>query len=160
MSRILTAIFAMLLAACSTEPVAAWQKDPVESKVGIHVIPNFGDDPTTYSPDISAPAVQAALQSVDWTNGFHQIVVVISPGVSMEVGGSLNPDHGLSAVYRNRPAKTEVVTKNAPGSIADLEAILLAFLKKDESWRQVQEFGFHDHRSNHSLKPNPLRRPV
>ncbi len=76
----------------------------------------------------------------------------------MEVGGSLNPDHGLSAVYRNRPTKTEMVTKNAPGSIADLEAILLAFLKKDESWRQVQEFGFHDERSNHSLKPNPLRR--
>lgn len=78
----------------------------------------------------------------------------------MEVGGSLNPDHGLSAVYRNRPAKAEMVTKNAPDSIAELEAILLAFLKNDESWRKVQEFGFHDDRFNNSLKPNPPRGSV
>jgi hypothetical protein len=142
MNRFLAAILAMLLPACSGEPTHSWETDPVESRVGIHIISNFGDDPAVFSSNISAQAVQAALQRVDWVNGFHQVVVVISPGVSMEVGGSLNPGHGLSAVYRNRPKGIEAVSKDAPESISGLEAILLAFLRQDDSWQKVQEFTF------------------
>jgi hypothetical protein len=142
MKKFVAVILAMLLPACSAQPMQSWETDPVESRVGIHVIPNFGDDPTIFSRDISPQAVHTALQSVDWVKGFHQVVVVVSPGISMEVGGSLNPDHGLSAVYRNRPKGLEAVTKDAPESISALEAILLAFLKQDDSWQKVQEFTF------------------
>ena len=140
MKRLLLTLLAMILPASAA--AQAWETDPVESKVGIHVIPNFGDDPTVYSPAISEEAVRSALQSVDWLNGFHQVVVVLSPGTSMEVGGSLNPDHGLSAVYRNRNEQTEAVTKEAPETVKDMEAILIAFLKPGDGWMQVQEFDF------------------
>lgn len=142
MNRTLAGILAMLLSACSAEAKNSWETDPVESRVGIHVISNPGADPGVFSSDISPQAVRAALRSLDWVNGFHQVIVVISPGISMEVGGSLNPEHGLSAIYRNRPRGVEAVTKDAPRSISGLEAILLAFLRRDNSWQQVQEFTF------------------
>jgi len=58
------------------------------------------------------------------------------------LGGSLNPDHGLSAVYRNRNEQTEAVTKEAPETVEDMEAILIAFLKPGDGWMQVQAFEF------------------
>jgi hypothetical protein len=144
MNKFLATLLALFLPASAEGQApsqsAAWQGDPVESKVGVHVVPNFGDDPTEFTPLISKETVRAALKSVDWINGFHQVVVVTSPGISMEVGGSLDPEHGLSAVYRNRPEGVELVTREAPDTISQLEAILLAFLEPGESWRQVQEF--------------------
>ena len=142
MKNLFATLLALLLPASAPQQVHAWQDDPVESKVGIHVIPNFGDDPTEFNPEISQEAVRAALNSVDWVTGFHQVVVVTSPGISMEVGGSLNPDHGLSAVYRNRPEGLEAVTREAPETIPQLEAILLAFLEAGDSWLKVQAFDF------------------
>jgi hypothetical protein len=142
MKRVLLSFLILLLPASAAAQAPAWEIDPVESKVGIHVVPNFGDDPTVYSPTISEDAVRSALQSVDWVDGFNQVVVVLSPGTSMEVGGSLNPDHGLSAVYRNRNEQIEAVTKDAPETVADMEAILVAFLKPGNSWTRVREFEF------------------
>lgn len=141
MNRILAAMLALLLPACAPEPTQhAWETHPVESRIGTHMIPNFGDDPTRFSPETTGTSIRTALESVDWENGFHQVVVVTSPGVSMEVGGSLDPDHGLSAVYRNRRERIELITKVAPRSIAELEIILLAFAKQDDSWRTIREF--------------------
>jgi hypothetical protein len=142
MKRLLLTLLSFLLPATAAAQSHAWETDPVESKVGIHIIPNFGDDPAVYSPTISEDAVRSALRSVDWINGFHQVVVVLSPGTSMEVSGSLNPDHGLSAIYRNRMEQTEAVTKDAPETVDDMEAILIAFLKPGDSWTGVQEFEF------------------
>ena len=142
MKRLLLGLLTLLLPVSAAAQVHDWETDPIESKVGIHVIPNFGDSPTVYSPKISDKAVRSALRSVDWVNGFHQVVVVLSPGISMEVGGSLNPDHGLSAVYRNRNEQTEAVTKSAPETVDDMEAILIAFLKPGGGWTRVQEFEF------------------
>lgn len=141
MNRFLAAMLALLLPACAPEPARyAWETHPVESRIGTHVIPNFGDDPTRFSTEVTEKSIRTALKSVDWENGFHQVVVVTAPGVSMEVGGSLDPDQGLSAVYRNRHERTELITKDAPRSIAELEVILLAFAKQDDSWRKVREF--------------------
>ncbi|MFL6587832.1 MAG: hypothetical protein ACJ8GV_13240 [Luteimonas sp.] len=142
MERLLLGLLSLLLPASSAAQAHAWETDPVESNVGIHLIPNFGDDSTIYFPKISEDAVRSALRSVDWVNGFHQVVVVLSPGTSMEVGGSLDPDHGLSAVYRNRNEQTEAVTKYAPETVDDMEAILIAFLKLGDDWTRVQEFEF------------------
>ena len=144
MNKILAALLAFFLPTSvpgqSPDQRVAWQDDPIESKVGVHVVPNFGDDPTAFTAAISEETVRAALKSVDWVNGFHQVIVVTSPGTSMEVGGSLDPEHGLSAVYRNRSEGIELVTREAPATILQLEAILLAFLEPGDSWRQVQDF--------------------
>ena len=142
MKSIFATLLALLLPASAPQQVHAWQDDPIESRVGIHIVPNFGDDPTEFNPDVSTDAVRTALKSVDWVNGFHQVVVVTAPGISMEVGGSLNPDHGLSAIYRNRLEGQEAVTRDAPETISQLEAILLAFIEPGDSWQQVQVFDF------------------
>ena len=142
MKRLLALLLTTLLPTSAAAQTSAWEADPTESMVGIHVIPNFGDDPTQYSPEITEAAVRSALSSVDWVTGFHQVVVVLSPGTSMEVGGSLNPEHGLSGVYRNRREGIHAVTREAPEALSDLEAILLAFIKPGEGWKQVQEFEF------------------
>lgn len=142
MKRLLALLLSTLLPTSAAAQTSAWETDPTESMVGIHVIPNFGDEPTEYSPEISEAAVRSAINSVDWVTGFHQIVVVLSPGTSMEVGGSLDPEHGLSGVYRNRRERIHAVTREAPQSVSDMEAILLAFIKPGEGWKQVQEFEF------------------
>lgn len=142
MKRLLALLLSTLLPTSAAAQTAAWETDPTESMVGIHVIPNFGNDPTEYSPEISEAAVRSALKSVDWVEGFHQVVVVLSPGTSMEVGGSLDPEHGLSAVYRNRREGIHAVTREAPETVNDLQAILLAFIEPGDGWQQVQEFDF------------------
>lgn len=142
MRRLLAVLLFILLPAIAPAQTPAWEKDPTESRVGIHVIPNFGDNPTVYSQGITAAAVRSALKSVNWKTGFHQVVVVLSPGTSMEVGGSLDPTHGLSAIYRNRHKGIEAVTRDAPKTVSDLEAILLAFIKPGDGWTQVQKFDF------------------
>lgn len=142
MKRLLAVLLSILLPTGAVAQTPAWETDPTESRVGIHIIPNFGDDPTVYSSEITEAAVRSALKSVDWVTGFHQVVVVLSPGTSMEVGGSLDPEHGLSAMYRNRREGIEAVTRDAPETLSDLEAILLAFIKPGDRWKQVQEFDF------------------
>ncbi|MGY0613411.1 hypothetical protein [Luteimonas sp. A501] len=142
MKRLLAVLLSILLPTSAAAQTPDWETDPTESRVGIHVIPNFGDDPTVYSPEITEAAIRSALKSVDWVAGFHQVVVVFAPGTSMEVGGSLDPEHGLSAMYRNRREEIVAVTREAPETVSDLEAILLAFIKPGEGWKQVQEFDF------------------
>lgn len=142
MKRLLASLFAILLPVSSPAQTDSWQSDPAESQVGIHVIPNFGDDPAVSSPTISNDAIRAALRSVDWINGFHQVVVVTSPGISMEVGGSLDPEHGLSAMYRDRHERVDAVIINPPETVEEMESILIAFIRQDDSWRQEYEFDF------------------
>jgi hypothetical protein len=142
MKRLLASLLAMLLPVSSPTQTDAWKSDPTESNVGIHVIPNFGDDPTVFSPTISNDAIHAALRSVDWINGFHQVVVVTAPGISMEVGGSLDQEHGLSAMYRDRHDRVDAVIVNPPETIEEMESILISFIRQDGSWRQEYEFDF------------------
>lgn len=142
MKRLLGSLLAMLLPASSPAQTDAWQSDPIESTVGIHVIPNFGDDPTVSSPSISDVAIRNALKSVDWVSGFHQVVVVTSPGISMEVGGSLDPEHGLSAMYRDRHDRIDAVIGVPPETIEEMESILIAFSRQDGSWKREYDFDY------------------
>jgi hypothetical protein len=142
MKRLLAILLSLLVATNAVAQTVAWDSDPTESIVGIHVVPNFGDEPTIHTPEITETAIRSALRSVDWAHGFHQVVVVLSPGTSMEVGGSLDPQHGLSAIYRNRHESTEAVTRDAPQTVDDMEAILVAFLAPGDEWKRVREFDF------------------
>ena len=142
MKRLLASLLSLLLPVSSPAQMGTWKSDPTESNVGIHVIPNFGDDPVVFSSTVSNDAIHTALQSVDWIKGFHQVVVVTSPGISMEVGGSLDPEHGLSAMYRDRPDRIDAVIVNPPETVEEMESILISFIGQDDSWRQEYEFDF------------------
>lgn len=119
-----------------------WRADPVESRAGIHVVSNFGDEEVFFSTEISAQAIRRALQLVDWEEGFHAVTVVLTPGVSMDVSGSLDPQHGLSAMYRNRHEHREAVIREAPESVEQMEAILLAFIEPGDGWKDKWTFDF------------------
>jgi hypothetical protein len=142
MKRLLGSLLAVLLPASFPAPSDAWLSDPIESTVGIHVIPNFGDDAIVSTPAISDAAIGTALRSVDWISGFHQVVVVTSPGVSMEVGGSLAPEHGLSAMFRDRHDRTDAVIVDAPETVEEMERILTIFSRGDDVWKREFEFSF------------------
>ncbi len=140
MKQLLASLLALLLPVTSPDQTDAWRSETTESNVGIHVIPNFGADPTVFSSTISDDAIRAALRSVDWINGFHQVIVVTSPGISMEVGGSLDPQHGLSAMYRDRHDRLDAVIVDPPETVTEMESILISFIRQDDSWRQEYEF--------------------
>ena len=118
--------------------------DPPESasdnRVGIHLIPCFGDEAKVFTHELTDEAVLHAIRSLDWEDGFHQVIVIRTPGVSMETSGSLDPEHGLAGVYRDSTTDTMAVTREAPASIADMEAIQRAFLKGGNAWRHVCAF--------------------
>lgn len=143
MKRLLGSLLSFLLPTTAMAQAYDWKTDPIESHVGIHVISDFGKNHTVYSRSVSEVSIRAVLRSVDWINGFHQIVVVSSPGISMEVGGSLNPEDGLSGVYRDHHRPLRAVTKEAPQSVSDMEVILIAFTKPEDEWKHVQEFVFY-----------------
>lgn len=122
------------------EPVLDVPEGPEDGRVGIHVVPYFGDDGRTFIPELTDAAVRNAIRSLDWEDGFHQVIVVRATGVSMETGGSLDPETGLAAAYRDLANDVMAVTRQAPESVAELEAIQCAFLKSGDAWRDVCAF--------------------
>jgi hypothetical protein len=118
----------------------AWENDPIESVVGIHVLTDYGSQHRHLGKNLNASHALSELRKLPWTKQFMQFVVVTKPGVSMEVGGSLNGVDGLSAVYRNRHDAVEAVTKVAPKSVKEMEYILGSFLNDDGKWRSLFAF--------------------
>ena len=114
--------------------------DAIYQRPGIHVMPYFGDDETMYVPALTDDAVRQAIRSLDWEHGFHQVIVVREAGVSMETSGSLLPAHGLSVVHEDRTTGATMMAREVPGTIPELEAIQLAFIKGGDAWRSVREF--------------------
>ncbi len=109
---------------------------------GIHVISGFGEVHRLAASRATPQTIRDALQSVDWVHGFHQIVVVVTPGVSMEVGGSLDPQHGLSAMYENHAKGVQAVITEPPSSVEEMQDILLSFIEGDDAWKIEYRFNF------------------
>jgi hypothetical protein len=119
---------------------SAWQEDPTESVKGIHILTDYGSQHQYLGENLDIVHVLSELRKLPWTTEFIQFVVVTEPGVSMEVGGSLNGIDGLSGVYRNRHTGTQAVTTNAPESVNEMEEILKSFLGGNEKWKSLFEF--------------------
>lgn len=136
----------LFLTVCAlTAQAGDWEFESVETEVGIHVISGMGETQQLISSEISEDVVSRTLRELDWPHGFYQVFVVRSRGVSMEVGGSLDAEHGLSAMYRNRGEHVEAVIVVPPASISDLERILLSFARGDDDWKDEYEFRFRLH---------------
>ena len=59
--------------------------------VGLHVISGFGEKYSFISNSPSDIEISTTVDDLDWEGGFHQVILVTSPGISIEVGGSLAP---------------------------------------------------------------------
>ncbi len=120
-----------------TEALSAQSTDPVEDFVGLHVLSNFASTHQYVTDKPSERKIIQTMQSLSWYSGFHQVVLVLEPGISMEVGGSLDPDHGLSSVYRNRKKRIHYVTREPPVTVEQMTNILLSFHRGDDKWKEM-----------------------
>ena len=124
-----------------TRPLASDCSDvAIYQRIGIHIFPYFGEEETVYVAELTDGAVRQAIRSLDWEQGFHQVIVVREPGVSMETSGSLLPNHGLSVIHEDRTTNATLMAREVPETIPELEAIQLAFIKGGDAWRSVREF--------------------
>lgn len=113
-----------------------WKNDPVESVVGIHLLSDYGSSHEFLGADFAIEKVMAKLEALDWQNNFYQFIVVIEPGVSMEVGGSTNGVDGLSGVYRDQANSIHAVTLEAPTGVDEMKEILISFLLDNGAWKK------------------------
>jgi len=147
MKRLLTGLFLTLFGTSTSDPPNqdAWQTDPTETLVGIHLISDYGNKQVTLSTEISKELIAKELNKLDWENRFFQFVVVVSPGVSMEVGGSLNGIDGLSAMYRDRHNQVDAVIKQPPQTVHEMQNILESFISGKDNWKKSYEFEFKNY---------------
>jgi len=114
--------------------------DPVPDVPGLHVIAEYGDQPSLVDKNPSEQTIRATIRSLDWVGGFHLVFLVTSPDVSLEVGGSLDPDDGLSSVYRDLKNKIYRVTRKPPTTIENMEDLLVSFHLGDGRWEQMYDY--------------------
>jgi hypothetical protein len=139
MFKILSKLF--FAGAVATEPVMA-AEDHFERTIGIHLLSNYGSEYSFLSESISQEYIEREIRKLDWHNSFNQFIVIIDPGVMMEVGGSLDPTDGLSARYLNRNTREEAVIVNPPESVSEMEDILIKFTSGSDSWKTDYSFDF------------------
>ena len=144
MANFLTSFLANVLGIGARTPIASvnWREDPTEATVGIHLLSHYGSEQEYLSNETSIESIREELDRLDWEGNFYQFVVVIEPGISMEVGGSLNGVDGLSAMYRNRLDQVEGVIKEPPEDVLEMKHILELFVSGTDKWMQEYEFGF------------------
>ena len=105
--------------------------------VGLHVLTNFPTERVFVTDSPVEADIVETIRDLDWRNGFHQVILVTSPGVSMEVGGSLEPGVGLSSVYRDLNNRIYRVTRYPPETTMEMEKILLSFHAGDNEWEEM-----------------------
>ena len=144
LKKLLFGIFAALFGINANARIesADWTLYPTETTVGIHLISDYGNYQTLLSKDISNKIISTEINKLDWVSNFYQFVVVLEPGISMEVGGSLNGIDGLSAMYRNRHNRIDAVINEAPETVLQMQNILEDFILGDHKWQKKYDFDF------------------
>ncbi|CAA0092700.1 Uncharacterised protein [BD1-7 clade bacterium] len=144
MKKFMFGIFSALFGISANAQIesADWKLDPIETTVGIHLISDYGNGQALLSKEISNKIISSEINKLDWVSDFYQLIVVLEPGISMEIGGSLNGIDGLSAIYRNRHNRIDAVISEAPESVLQMQNILEYFILGDDQWQKKYDFGF------------------
>lgn len=121
----------------SAEPVVEGEAG---RKVGLHVLSDFGARHEFISETPNRRLIQSTMRALDWETGFHQVILVRAPGVSMEVGGSLDPGDGLSSTFQDENEDVIRVTMEPPKTVREMEAILVSFMNDDGQWEQMFDY--------------------
>ena len=136
---ILTALRSLFGAKTAKSPTQVTDA-PEGRAVGLHVLSDFGDTHEFVSEAPDRRLIMSTLRTLDWRNGFHQVILITEPGVSMEVGGSLDPSDGLSSIYQDENNDIYRVTAKPPSTVDEMEAILVSFCQGDGKWEQMYEY--------------------
>jgi hypothetical protein len=111
-----------------------------EDQRGLYLLSDYGHSCQLVSVAISPSAIEDLVNRIEWEAGFYQVICTRQPGVSMEVGGSLNGADGLSALYRNRPESVECVVTQPPENRAEMIQILISFALSKDPWHEKYTF--------------------
>lgn len=114
--------------------------EPVDDFPGLHVLSEYGAQHRFVDKNPTEETIRATIRSLDWVGGFHQVILVTSPGVSLEVGGSLDPDDGLASVYRDSKNKIYRVTREPPITVEHMEDLLVSFYLGDGQWKRMYDY--------------------
>jgi hypothetical protein len=134
--------FIILFLSLVYAPAKAQIADDVNSTVGLHLITTdpFNQRYEFISANPTLAEIEELLDNLDWVGKFHQVVLTKSNNISMEVGGSMDPEDGLSAVYRELDNKVYSVTGAPPSNVGQMKQILSLFMNNDNSWKTLYEF--------------------
>ncbi len=113
--------------------------DPIEDVPGLHVL-SYGAEHTLVDKYPSERSIRATIRNLDWVDGFHQVLLVTSSGVSLEVGGNLDPDIGLASVYRDWKKEIYRVTREPPTTVQNMEDLLVSFYLGDGRWERMYDY--------------------
>jgi hypothetical protein len=142
LKKLIIGLLVSLFGVSSGAKEVDWKTSPIEAKVGIHLLSNYGSKHDFLNTTISSTIIAEELLKLDWKNNFYQFVVVSEPGISMEVGGSLNGIDGLSAMYTDRHQRIQGVIKQPPESVKEMQNILNSFLQPNRIWIQQYDFSY------------------
>lgn len=117
-----------------------FEPDAIENTIGIHLLSDCGQGHEFVSKEATESIAAELIDQLEWKLGFFQVIVTMEPGLSMEVGGSMNGIDGLSAVYRNRADNQELITEVPPESTKDMIEILISFIRNDDEWKEKYQF--------------------
>ena len=101
------------------------------------VISNYGAEEKVFLEKASATLVAAAICTLDW-NGFHQVVLEQPNGDYLEVGGSLNPEDGFSAMYQQ--GDEQFVTDEPPSTVDELLQMQTSYISGTDAWKSGYEW--------------------
>ena len=133
--------FILSAAGKKTPTVEDFLPEPYEENVGVHLLSNYGEEYEQISPDTSKETIADLITRLDWESYFYQVICTIEPGVTLEVGGSLNDFDGLSAMYRNRIKNIESVIVEPPGTRKEMIEIMQSFARGNEIWHTNYAWG-------------------
>lgn len=143
--KALVAFLANMIAGLNkTEPEPSI--DPVETKElgegvpGLHVVSDFTREYRFVDGNPNVETIRSTIRSLDWVEGFHHVVVVTSPGVSLTVSGSLHPEDGLAAAYIDSTNDVYRYPSEPPRTVKDIEELLVSFHLGDGRWEQTYDF--------------------
>ncbi len=98
----------------------------------LYHIENYGAKTHGISKNASIEDIESLMQELDW-QGFHQVVLEKNNGDWLEVGGSLNPEDGLSVMFEENGK--QLVIKTPPQTVVEMMDFLTMYLSGSQDWK-------------------------
>ncbi len=114
--------------------------ESIEDAPGLHVLSGLPSEHRFVDKNPTESMIRTTIRDLDWFGGFHQVLLVTSPGVCFAVSGSLDPDHGLSSSYHDAKKGVDLVIKDPPATVAIMEELMVSFYHGDGRWKRMNAY--------------------
>ena len=114
--------------------------EEIENVSGLHVLSGLPSEHRFINRNPTEKMIRTTIRDLDWFGGFHQVLLVTSPGVCFAVSGSLDPDHGLSSSYHDAKKGVDLVIKDPPATVAIMEELMVSFYYGDGRWKRMNTY--------------------